>query len=111
LIQLLQGLKSLHDLGIFHRDIKCANLLLSKDHQHLKLGDLNVAKVVGKADALAQTLAGTPYYTSPELWQDLPYDARCDVWSLGCVVYEMANLQPPFLARELDTLQKKVTIS
>lgn len=53
LIQLLQGLKSLHDLGIFHRDIKCANLLLSKDHQHLKLGDLNVAKVVGKADALA----------------------------------------------------------
>lgn len=93
--------------NIFHRDIKCANLFLTKDHKHLKLGDLNVAKVA-KPDSFAQTQAGTPYYASPEVWKDQPYDGRCDVWSIGCVIYEMAALRPPFLAKDLDSLCKKV---
>lgn len=62
-----------------------------------------MAKVV-KSDKLACTQAGTPYYASPEVWKDLPYDGRCDVWSLGCVIYEMSSLHPPFLARDLESL-------
>ena len=43
-----------------------------------------------------QTQTGTPYYASPEVWNDKPYDSKCDIWSLGCVIYELASLCPPF---------------
>ncbi|CAD8084507.1 unnamed protein product [Paramecium sonneborni] len=105
--EMLQGLNELHRKGIYHRDIKCANIFLSQDHKHIKLGDLNVAKVV-KANQFANTYAGTPYYASPEVWMDQPYDQKCDIWSLGCVIYEMAQLQPPFLANDLFQLQIKI---
>ncbi|CAD8078706.1 unnamed protein product [Paramecium sonneborni] len=107
LIEMLLGLQELHNNGIYHRDIKCANVFLTQDHKHIKLGDLNVAKIV-KSNQLANTKAGTPYYASPEVWKDEPYDQKCDIWSLGCVIYEMAQLQPPFLANDLYHLQKKV---
>ncbi|CAD8172262.1 unnamed protein product [Paramecium octaurelia] len=106
--EMLSGLSELHSKGIYHRDIKCANIFLSQDHKHIKLGDLNVAKVV-KANQFANTYAGTPYYASPEVWMDQPYDQKCDIWSLGCVIYEMAQLQPPFLANDLFQLQKKIS--
>lgn len=87
-IQLLKGLQALHDLKIVHRDIKCANLFMTKDGL-LKLGDLNVSKV---AKGLLNTQTGTPYYASPEVWQDRPYDLKSDIWSVGCVLYEMCAL-------------------
>lgn len=93
-----KGLKQLHDMKILHRDLKCANVFISKDNTY-KLGDLNVSKVT--QSGLCQTQTGTPYYTSPEVWSDKPYDAKCDIWSLGCVIYEMAALHPPFLANDL----------
>lgn len=71
-----------------------------------KLGDLNVSKVLKKGMAYTQT--GTPYYASPEVWNDKPYDMKSDIWSLGCVIYEMAALRPPFQATDLQGLYKKV---
>ena len=62
---MLQGLQALHERNIVHRDIKCANVFLTKDGQ-IKLGDLNVSKVAKKG--LLQTQTGTPYYASPEVW-------------------------------------------
>ena len=62
----------------------------------VKLGDLNVSKVM-KRD-LSKTQTGTPYYASPEVWKDEPYDWRSDIWSIGCVLYEMIMLKPPFRA-------------
>jgi len=53
---------------ILHRDIKSANMFLSKDEKIIKLGDLNVSKVL--KDDLAQTQTGTPYYVSPEIWDN-----------------------------------------
>jgi len=91
--QMVIGLSKLHDMRIVHRDIKCANVFLSKEGQ-VKLGDLNVSKVA-KDDNL-KTQTGTPYYASPEVWQDKPYDHRSDIWSLGCVTYELIALNPPF---------------
>lgn len=102
---MLHGLQALHDRQIVHRDIKCANIFLTKDGT-VKLGDLNVSKVAKRG--LLSTQTGTPYYASPEVWQDKPYDNRSDIWSLGCVIYEMCSLQPPFRANDMKGLCRKV---
>ena len=100
-----RGLKALHDLKIVHRDIKCANLFLHKDGR-LTLGDLNVSKVA--KGGMMHTQTGTPYYASPEVWKDKPYDNRSDIWSLGAVLYEMITLLPPFRAQSMAGLSQKV---
>ena len=89
LVDITRGLKSLHDKKILHRDLKAANIFVSADGKY-KLGDLNVSKVLKRGMAYTQT--GTPYYASPEVWQDQPYDMKSDMWSLGCIIYEMAAL-------------------
>lgn len=57
---------------------------------------------------LLYTQTGTPYYASPEVWQDKPYDAKSDIWSLGCVLYEAATLNPPFRGRDMRELYQRV---
>ncbi len=89
-------------MNIAHRDLKVkyiltqsANVFLFKSGK-VKIGDMNVSKVIKNNLCLTQT--GTPYYASPEVWRDIPYNTKSDVWSLGCLIYEMAALHPPFLA-------------
>ncbi|KRW98194.1 Protein kinase-like domain [Pseudocohnilembus persalinus] len=105
--QIIKGLKGLHDLNIMHRDIKSANIFLSKNQSQIKLGDLNVSKVI-KKNQLAHTQTGTPYYAAPEIWRDFPYNNKCDIWSLGCVVYEICSLKPPFRAQNMEGLYRKI---
>ena len=104
-IQMTKGLKALHDLKILHRDLKSANIFLFNDGS-AKIGDLNVSKVVYKG--LGYTQTGTPYYASPEVWKDQPYDSKSDIWSLGCVTFEMLALRPPFRAENMEKLYNKV---
>ena len=104
-IQVVKGLKALHEVNIFHRDLKSANVFLNKDGS-TKLGDMNVSKVAKKG--LLYTQTGTPYYASPEVWRDQPYDIKSDIWSLGCVLYESVTLRPPFRADDMAGLYKKV---
>ena len=104
-IQVVRGLKALHDIKIYHRDLKTANIFLMKDGS-AKLGDMNVSKVAKKG--LLYTQTGTPYYASPEVWSDKPYDHKSDIWSLGCVLYESVTLKPPFRAEDMNGLYKKV---
>ena len=104
-IQLVSGLKALHDLKILHRDLKSANVFLYTNGD-AKIGDLNVSKVTRAGVGHTQT--GTPYYASPEVWKDHPYDNKSDIWSLGCVLYEMITLKPPFRAQDMEGLYKKV---
>ena len=105
LIQMVKGLKSLHDLNILHRDLKSANIFLFSDGT-AKIGDCNVSKILYKG--LGYTQTGTPYYASPEVWNDTPYDNKSDIWSLGVVLYEMITLYPPFRAENMEALYKKV---
>jgi len=104
-IQMTKGLKALHDLKILHRDLKSANIFLFSDGS-AKIGDLNVSKVAHKG--LGYTQTGTPYYASPEVWRDEPYDIKSDIWSLACVTYEMLALHPPFRAENMEALYNKV---
>ena len=102
---MLKGLHVLHELKIMHRDLKSANAFLMKNYT-VKLGDLNVSKVVKRG--LSYTQTGTPYYASPEVWKDQPYDSKSDIWSLGCVLYESIALKPPFKAEDMQGLYKVV---
>lgn len=66
---------------------------------------MNVSKI---SRGMCETQTGTPYYASPEVWKDQPYDRKSDIWSLGCVLYEMAALKPPFRSEDMEGLFKKV---
>ena len=104
--QFLKGLKALHDLDILHRDLKSANIFLTKDQKTLKIADMNVSKVAKGGFLYTQT--GTPYYASPEIWRDDPYNAKSDIWSLGCVLYEICALKPPFISTDMKDLYLKI---
>lgn len=106
LIQILLGLKTLHAAKIMHRDLKSANIFLKSNV--IKLGDLNVSKII-KGGKMDHTQTGTPYYASPEVWADKPYDYKSDIWSVGCIIYELCALMPPFRAKSLEDLYKVVT--
>ena len=101
-IQMIEGLKALHDKKIMHRDLKSANIFLVKNKKQCKLGDMNVSKVI--KEKVLRTQTGTPYYASPEVWNDKPYSYKSDLWSIGCVIYELCALRPPFKGKDLDEL-------
>ena len=105
-IQMIEGLKALHDKKIMHRDLKSANIFLVKDKHQCKLGDMNVSKVI--KEKVLHTQTGTPYYASPEVWNDAPYSYKSDLWSIGCVIYELCALRPPFQGKDLDELYENV---
>ena len=93
----------MHENNIIHRDIKALNVFLTKDRK-VKLGDLGVSKIFNSDTAMQGTRVGTPLYLSPELVQHQPYDFKVDVWALGCVIFYMASLEPPFQGENLIAL-------
>ncbi|KAI0769434.1 kinase-like domain-containing protein [Trametes elegans] len=79
---------------ILHRDLKPDNVFLDESNT-VKLGDFGLSKALAQA-SFANTYVGTPYYMSPELMQEKAYDSKSDIWSLGCLIYELCALKPPF---------------
>ncbi|KIY47270.1 kinase-like protein, partial [Fistulina hepatica ATCC 64428] len=79
---------------ILHRDLKPDNVFLDENNL-VKLGDFGLSKALAQA-SFANTYVGTPYYMSPELMQEKAYDSKSDIWSLGCLIYELCALKPPF---------------
>ena len=65
----------------------------------LKLGDFGIARVLSDTRSKARTVIGTPYYLSPELCEEKPYNHKSDIWSLGCVLYELCTYKHPFEAK------------
>lgn len=95
LLQILLGLNHMHSKKILHRDIKTLNVFLD-DELSVKLGDMGVAKILSTNTNFAKTIVGTPYYLSPELCEDKPYNEKSDVWALGVVLYECCTQRHPF---------------
>ncbi|XP_078417108.1 serine/threonine-protein kinase Nek1 isoform X9 [Cetorhinus maximus] len=91
-VQICLALKHVHDRKILHRDIKSQNIFLTKDGT-VQLGDFGIARVLNSTVELARTCIGTPYYLSPEICENKPYNNKSDIWALGCVLYEMCTLK------------------
>jgi len=106
--QAVLALKYIHDKHILHRDLKSGNFFLSKSG-NIKMGDFGIAKVLECTAACAQTQIGTPYYLSPEICHGKPYAWGSDIWSMGCILYEMCGNRVPFDAPDLKSLIKKIT--
>ena len=92
------ALSAAHAQGVIHRDIKPGNIMLTPSGQ-VKVADFGIARMTTTAETIAQTAAvlGTASYLSPEQAQGQPVDGRSDIYSLGCVLYEMVTGRPPFV--------------
>lgn len=106
-VQTCFALKHVHDRKVLHRDLKTQNIFLMSTGQ-IKLGDFGIARVLDATKDYARTMVGTPYYLSPEIIEDSPYNSKSDVWSIGVVLYEMTTLRHPFDADSLVILASKI---
>jgi NIMA (never in mitosis gene a)-related kinase len=105
-IQICVGLAYIHYKKVLHRDLKSLNIFLTKEEK-IKIGDLGVAKVLSQTN-FARTFVGTPYYLSPEICEEKPYNEKSDIWALGCILYEMATYRHPFNANNQGALILKI---
>ncbi|CAE7543109.1 NEK1, partial [Symbiodinium sp. KB8] len=110
-IQICLALKYVHNRKILHRDLKPANIMLSTSGSGppvVKLGDFGIAKVLSNTMELARTAIGTPYYLSPEICREERYNNKSDIWSLGCILYEMCSLKHAFEGRNMKQLVQSI---
>jgi len=116
LLPIIDGLAIAHEKGIVHRDIKPENIFIARDDQgriQPKLLDFGIAKLENGKAALKLTqvgaVMGSPYYLSPEQAEGLSdIDFRCDIWSIGVVLYELVTGVPPFAANNYNALIRSI---
>nr|XP_046245646.1 serine/threonine-protein kinase Nek3 isoform X2 [Scatophagus argus] len=105
--QMCAATQHIHDKRVLHRDLKSKNIFLTGNGT-IKLGDFGSACILNSSKAYACAYVGTPYYVAPEIWDSKPYNNKSDVWSLGCVLYELCTLRHPFQASSWKSLILKV---
>ncbi|KAJ6782417.1 hypothetical protein PWT90_08164 [Aphanocladium album] len=93
-------------MTILHRDLKPENVFLGEDNS-VKLGDFGLSKMI-KSHDFASTYVGTPFYMSPEICAAEKYTLKSDIWSLGCIIYELCAREPPFNAKTHYQLVQKI---
>ncbi|CAI5734209.1 unnamed protein product [Peronospora destructor] len=104
--QLVLAVAYIHGKNVLHRDLKAQNVFLT--HKNVvKLGDFGISKAL-TGDDTANTACGTPESMSPEICRGEPYGKKSDIWSLGCILYEMIMLRRPFEASTLPEIFTKI---
>jgi serine/threonine protein kinase len=101
--EMAQALAAAHQRELIHRDIKPANIWLEGESSRVKILDFGLARTAREEGQLTQqgAIVGTPAYMAPEQAQSKSVDSRCDLFSLGCVLYRMATGEPPFKGTDL----------
>lgn len=109
--QIALGLMIMHIKKILHRDIKSQNMFLVnvEGDEVVKIGDFGISKELGTISDMAKTSCGTPYFMSPEVVRGEPYNAKSDMWALGCVLYELTTFRKPFDSSTVAELYKQIT--
>ncbi|KAM3132048.1 hypothetical protein pb186bvf_015792 [Paramecium bursaria] len=107
LTQILRGILQSFKRGIIHRDLKPANILIAQN-QIFKIADFGFAKRFDKLeDDLMTSLVGTPLYMSPQVLLRRQYTSKCDVWSIGLILYELIEGKTPWVVRDILDLVNK----
>ncbi|KAJ6238302.1 camk family protein kinase [Anaeramoeba flamelloides] len=109
-IQICLALQHIHSKKIIHRDLKLANIFLTKSGQ-IKVGDFGISKLLQNTLEKAKTVCGTPYYLSPEIINQKPYSYKTDVWSIGIILYELCTLKRAFNGTNIPQLAFKISSS
>ncbi|KAG5191840.1 kinase-like domain-containing protein [Tribonema minus] len=99
--QICAGIQHMHARRVMHRDLKPANIFLTLEGQ-IKVGDLGLGRALSEDTLEAHSKVGTPLYMSPEVLRGGGYDWKSDIWSLGCILYELAMLRSPFKGEGLN---------
>jgi len=102
--QILLALKYVHDHNLLHRDLKPQNLFVTQRGM-IKLGDFGVSRILESECCMAKTQTGTPFYFSPELWLDEPYNRKSDMFALGSIMYELCMHNPPFHYEDMNMVR------
>lgn len=90
-----------------HRDLKPGNVFIDNQN-NIKLGDFGLSRIMSDQSVFAYTHVGTPYYMSPEQIAEEAYNHKSDIWSAGCVLYEIISLRAPFEATNKIQLANKI---
>ncbi len=107
-IQLVLALKYLHkEKNIVHRDLTPNNVMLDENDK-LTITDFGLAKLKENDCPKMTSVVGTLYYSCPEIIKNEPYTDKADVWSVGCLVFEMCCLEPVFYSSNMLSLATKV---
>lgn len=102
------GVDFLHRHNILHRDLKAKNIFLFHDGRAV-IGDFGTSKTLASATGLGSTLVGSPLYMSPEIMENEPHSFATDVWSLGCILYELLSWRSPFAAPSYPAVVLRIT--
>lgn len=103
--QILNAMLYLSENRIIHRDLKPQNILI-KDN-HIKICDFGFAKKLSASTNFLQSMKGTPLYLAPEIVKEIKYTEKVDIWSFGCIIYELFTGKTPYYA---NTYQKLVPL-
>lgn len=102
------ALQYCHSRKVLHRDLKLENIFISEDNT-VKLGDFGISRILRNTYEMVSTVVGTPCNLSPELVDNQPYDAKSDIWALGCALYELCTFNKPFSAKSMLELVLKIS--
>ena len=104
--EICNGIKEIHSKKVIHRDLKPENIFISDDYK-IKIGDFGISKMLD-GTSHASTGIGTWQYIAPEIVRGVKYTNKVDIWSLGCIIYELCTLKRCFDANNLINKKKKI---
>ncbi|KAH9505755.1 Serine/threonine-protein kinase Nek11 [Bulinus truncatus] len=105
-IQLVLAVQYMHSRRVLHRDLKTRNIFIRNNL--MKIGDFGISRILMNTSDMASTFTGTPYYMSPEVLKHEGYNSKSDIWSIGCILFEMCSLEHAFMGQGLMAVMYKI---